>query len=135
MVTGLKLRKGEGRNREVGRSVPYTPPLSRRRRARSDARPTGRPIRRFADSGNQGLGLGVGRPLGVGIDLGVGLGLTVAVGVADAVAVAVAVGVGVVVGVGVTVGVAVGLGVALPQGTAGGPGVGCEQGGPGQTRT
>jgi hypothetical protein len=87
------------------------------------------PIRPFADSRNHGLGLGVGRTLGVGTDLGVGVGLGVVVGVA--VGVAVAVGVGVAVGVAV----AVGLGVALPQGTADGPGVGCGQGGLGQTRT
>jgi len=83
--------------------------------------------RPFADSGNHGLGRGVGRPLGVGIDLGVGVGLGVAVGVALGVGVivAVAVGVGVVVGVAV----AVGVGVTVAVGVGVGP---CP---PGNTRT
>ena len=83
------------------------------------------PILPFADSGNHGLGRGVGRPLGVGIDLGVGVGLGVAVGVALGVGVMVAVAVG----VGVVVGVAVAVGVGVTVGVGVGP---CP---PGNTRT
>ena len=71
-------------------------------------------FRRFADSGTQGLGSGVGRVLGVGAVRGVGVGR--GVGVAVGVAVGVDVGVGVTLGVAVAVAVAVGVGVGLAVG-------------------
>jgi hypothetical protein len=99
----LVTKKKETEKRRYGEDVVYSP------------------LPRFADSGNQGLGLGVGRPLGVGTDLGVGVGLTVAVGVA--------------VGGGVTVGVGVFVGVGVADGDAVGVGVGVAPWPPGNTRT
>ena len=83
-------------------------------------------IRPFADSGNQGLGSGVGRPLGDGLvrGVGVGRGVDVAVGVAVGVVVGVAVGVALGVTVGVTLGVEVGVAVAVGVGVGVPPPVG-----------